>query len=137
MDGITYKYMFLDEDVVDGIEYTYSVVSYDMGVEPTYVIKLKSIGNGQFETVIDTNFSNPNEWANPEGYASIENSKGTTILDRNFVQVYPGVKPQDNLDNVNIVPNPYRARSNFKSQNLKGRYVLLICLENAKLAYLV
>ena len=29
--------MFIDEDVIDGIEYTYSVVSYDMGVEPTYV----------------------------------------------------------------------------------------------------
>jgi hypothetical protein len=25
VDGKTYKYMFLDEDVVDGIEYTYSI----------------------------------------------------------------------------------------------------------------
>ena len=56
IDGITYKYMFLDDDVTDGIEYTYSVVAYDMGVEPTYVKSYKSIGNGQFETVIDTNF---------------------------------------------------------------------------------
>ena len=121
VDGITYKYMFLDEDVTDGIEYTYSVVAYDMGVEPTYVKSYKSIGNGQFETVIDTNFSNPNEWANPEGYASIENSKGTTILDRNFVQVYPGVKPQNNLDNVNVVPNPYKVRSKFLESEFERR----------------
>ena len=113
--------MFLDEDVTDGIEYTYSVVAYDMGVEPTYVKSYKSIGNGQFETVIDTNFSNPNEWANPEGYASIENSKGTTILDRNFVQVYPGVKPQNNLDNVNVVPNPYKVRSKFLESEFERR----------------
>ena len=78
-------------------------------------------GIGDFETVIDTNFSNPNEWANPEGYASIENSKGTTVLDRNFLQVYPGVQPQDNLDNVNVVPNPYRARSNFKESEFERK----------------
>ena len=113
--------MFIDEDVIDGIEYTYSVVSYDMGVEPTYVTTYHPTGDGQFETVIDTNFSNPNEWANPEGYASIENSKGTTVLDRNFLQVYPGVQPQENLNNVNIVPNPYRARSQFKETEFERK----------------
>ena len=121
VDGKTYKYMFIDEDVIDGIEYTYSVVSYDMGVEPTYVTTYHPIGDGQFQTVIDTNFSNPNEWANPEGYASIENSKGTTVLDRNFLQVYPGVQPQENLNNVNIVPNPYRARSQFKETEFERK----------------
>ena len=80
-----------------------------MGVEPTYVTRYIPLGNGQFETIVDTNFSNPNEWANPEGYASIENSKGTTILDRNFSQVYPGIQPQNNLDKVKVVPNPYIA----------------------------
>ena len=121
VNGKTYKYMFVDKEVVDGIEYTYSVVSYDMGVEPTYVTNYLPIGDGQFKTVIDTNFSNPNEWANPEGYASIENSKGTTVLDRNFLQVYPGVQPQENLSNVNVVPNPYRARSQFKESEFERK----------------
>ena len=40
------------------------------------------LGDGQYYTRIDTNFSNPNKWADPDGYAAIENSKGTTILDR-------------------------------------------------------
>ena len=53
--------MFEDEDIVNGIEYTYSVVSYDMGVEPPYDITYIDIGNGQYETVIDTNYSNPNK----------------------------------------------------------------------------
>jgi hypothetical protein len=120
-DGVTYKYLFIDNDVIDGIEYTYSIVAYDMGVEPTYVTKYLPLSNGQFETVIDTNFSNPNEWANPEGYASIENSKGTTILDRNFAQVYPGIQPQENLDNVQVVPNPYFSRSKFKESEFERR----------------
>ena len=119
VDGITYKYMFIDNNVIDGIEYTYSIVAYDMGVEPTYVTRYIPLGDGQFETVIDTNFSNPNEWANPEGYASIENSKGTTILDRNFSQAYPGIQPQENLSNVKVVPNPYIARSQFKESEFQ------------------
>ena len=32
-----------------------------------------NIGNGQYETIVDTNYSNPDQWANPEGYAAIEN----------------------------------------------------------------
>jgi hypothetical protein len=121
IDGVTYKYLFIDDNVVDGIEYTYSIVAYDMGVEPTYVTRFIPIGDGQFETVVDTNFSNPNEWANPEGYASIENSKGTTILDRNFSQAYPGIQPQQNLDNVKVVPNPYFSRSRFKESEFERR----------------
>jgi len=121
IDGVIYKYLFIDEDVTDGLEYTYSIVAYDMGVEPTYVTNYVPIGEGKFETVIDTNFSNPNEWANPEGYASIENSKGTTILDRNFSQVYPGIQPQNNLDKVKVVPNPYLSRSRFKESEFERK----------------
>ena len=117
IDGITYKYKYRDDTgVVDGLEYTYSVVSYDMGVEPPFDVTYKDIGNGQYATEIDTNFSNPDQWASPDGYASIENSKGTTVLDRNFVQVYPGVVPVSDLSKVRVVPNPYRVASGFKEE---------------------
>ena len=117
IDGVIYKYRFRDNrDVIDGIEYTYSVVSYDMGVEPPYKVTYNSIGDGQYTTSVDTNFSNPDQWASPDGYASIENSKGTTVLDRNFVQVYPGVVPVTDLKNVRVVPNPYRVGSGFKEK---------------------
>ena len=113
-DDDTMNYMFIDHNVVNGIEYTYSVVAYDMGVEPPFKTRFIDIGNGQYETIVDTNYSNPDQWANPDGYAAIENSKGTTILDRNFAQVYPGVLPKDNLNEVGVVPNPYIVRSGFK-----------------------
>ena len=112
-DTATYKYMFIDSNVVDGLEYSYSVVAYDMGVEPPTIITYQDIGNGEFEEILETNYSNPDKWADPDGYASIENSKGTTILDPNFVQVYPGVVPVEDLSKVGVVPNPYRARSGF------------------------
>jgi hypothetical protein len=111
VDGDSFQYVFEDADVVDGLEYTYSIVAYDMGVEPPYKTVYEPIGDGQFNAVVDTNYSNPDQWANPEGYTYIENSKGTTILDRNFVQVYPGVQPQTSLKNVGVVPNPYIVRS--------------------------
>jgi hypothetical protein len=110
----TFRYMYEDDAVTNGVEYTYSVVAYDMGVEPPYEITYHQVGVGQYETVIDTNYSNPDKWADPDGYASIQNSKGTTILDRNFVQTYPGVTPETNLKHVGVVPNPYFVRSKFK-----------------------
>ena len=121
INGDTLQYVYVDRDVTDGIEYTYSVVAYDMGVEPPFVTRYIDAGNGQFEAIIDTNYSNPDQWANPEGYAAIENSKGTTILDRNFVQVYPGVVPRDDLESVGVVPNPYIVRSGFKESEYLRR----------------
>ena len=118
--GRTFNYMFEDEDIVNGVEYTYAVVAYDMGVEPPYDTTFIDLGNGQYETRIDTNYSNPNKWAEPDGYASLENSKGTTVLDKNFVQVYPGISPQTNLNDVKVVPNPYVVNSRFnESEHLR------------------
>mgnify|MGYP003333798040 CR=1 FL=1 len=45
--------MFEDENVVDGLEYTYSVVAYDMGLEPPYQTSYVEQGNGQYEMVVD------------------------------------------------------------------------------------
>ena len=112
-EGDTFTYMLEDNNVINGMEYTYSVVAYDMGVEPPTKTKYIDIGNGQFQSVVDTNYSNPNKWADPDGYAYLENAKGTTILDNNFVQVYPGVSAQKDLSRVRVVPNPYIVGSNF------------------------
>jgi len=118
-NGDTMTYMYVDTEVTDGLEYTYSVVAYDMGVEPPFETSYVDDGNGNYIAVIDTNQSNPDQWADPDGYASIENSKGTTILDRNFVQVYPGVMPVSGLSKVSVVPNPYKVGSGFKESEHK------------------
>lgn len=106
-------YTFIDYDVHDGIEYTYSVTAYDMGVETPISTRLVPIGNGQFQAVVDTNYSNPDGWSSPDGYESIECSKGTTVHDRNFITVTPGHPAEDDLDEIKVVPNPYIVHSRF------------------------
>ena len=81
IDGVTYKYRFRDVgDVIDGLEYTYSVVAYDMGVEPPFEESIINLGDGLYRVKIDTNYSNPDKWASPDGYSYIENSKGTNLV---------------------------------------------------------
>ena len=113
INDVDYHYLFEDNEIINGLEYTYSIVAYDMGIEPSLTKKFINIGNNEFEVEIDTNFSNPSKWADPEGYASIENSKGTTVLDKNFVQIYPGNKPYNSFSNIKVVPNPYLVSSRF------------------------
>jgi len=131
--GDTLWYKFEDNQVIDGMEYTYSVVAYDMGVEAPIQTNFVDMGNGTYKTSIDTNYSNPDKWADPDGYASIENSKGTTILDRNFVQIYPGSAPVNTLKNVSVVPNPYFSRSEFNETEHMRRIRFTNLTENCQI----
>ena len=114
----TCLYTFVDQNVIDGFEYTYSVTSYDMGVSGSSQV-LNDDG-----TLSTTYIANPDEWANPKGYQSIETSRGTTVYDPNFVVIVPGYKSttatEEGLKKVTVVPNPYVAHSEFnETQYLK------------------
>ena len=125
IDGKDYHYFFKDSNVVDGMEYTYAVTAYDMGVEADYSIVWKDTTGGVFpDTVWST--TNPEHWSHPNGYASIENSRGTTILDPNFVTVIPGAPPQEDLSKIKVVPNPYKVRSRFN----EDKYTKLLRFTN-------
>lgn len=113
IDGKEYNYVFIDSNVVDGMEYTYSVTAYDMGVEAPFVVEWYPDGSGGFIPDTIPGFANPDDWSAPAGYASIENSRGTTVLDANFVVVRPGSPPQSDLSKIKVVPNPYMQRSGF------------------------
>ena len=91
-DGtIECKYYYIDTDVLNGIEYTYSVVSYDMGLPDSTQVT-----------------ANPDSLARPNGYQHIESSKGSTTLDANFVTVIPGAQNTgDDCNSVRVIPNPY------------------------------
>ncbi len=109
-DNTGLQHTYVDTNVIDGVEYTYSVTAYDMGVEADFEvtwsedeeeIEVDVDGNGVIDTVLtittwvpDTTWgsSNPDHWATPYGYASLETSKGTTIHDPNFVTVIPGYR---------------------------------------------
>jgi len=109
-DTSVYHYKFVDENVYDGMQYTYSVTSYDMGIERDYTVVWEDSLDGFQPDTIDS-YSNPDNWASPDGYQHIESPRGTTIHDPNFVTVSPGAPPQSDLSDVKVVPNPYFARS--------------------------
>lgn len=113
INGNDYHYAFTDTDVQDGIKYTYAVTAYDMGVEADFTIQWDLDSTGGFLPDTTWSYSNPEHWSSPDGYASIENSKGTTILDKNFVQVYPGFKAVEAMGEIGVVPNPYIVRSHL------------------------
>ena len=89
------KYYFIDTNVLNGVEYTYSVVSYDTGLPDSTQVT-----------------ANPDSWARPNGYQYIESSRGSTELDGNFVTVIPGAQNTgNNCNRVRVIPNPYFGRS--------------------------
>jgi len=126
IDGIEYNYYYVDTNVVNGMHYTYSVTAYDMGVEADFVINWVTDGNGGFNPDTVWSSANPEHWSSPNGYQSLETSRGTTILDPNYVQIYPGVHAQNTSENIKVVPNPYISRSNFN----ENKYVRKIRFTN-------
>ena len=110
-DEETGMYTFTDTSVVNGFEYTYSVTAYDMGVSGA---NPSPNSNGTIDTLY---VANPEKWAAPDGYQSIENSKGTTVYDQNYVMATPSYRPSDNLSNIKVVPNPYIVWSGFEEYN--------------------
>tara|TARA_Y100001968_G_scaffold333733_1_gene398823 strand:+ start:3448 stop:7059 length:3612 start_codon:yes stop_codon:yes gene_type:complete len=109
--GTTYQYTFVDSLVTDGFEYTYSVTAYDTGVmSDEYVI---SIDDG--EVTIDTlSVPDPNGWGAINSFQYLENSKGTTEYDDNFVKVIPGYNAQSDWSNTFVSPNPFIVRSSYE-----------------------
>jgi len=108
---IILKYKFTDTNIVDGMEYTYSVTAYDMGVEEPYTVTWIDQGDGTFIMDSTRTQSNPDNWG---AYQSIENARGTTVHDRNFVTVISGAPPNEDLESVWVVPNPYIVHSEFR-----------------------
>lgn len=104
------QYSFVDTNVIDGIEYTYTVTAYDMGLEPFSVEFSDEDEDGIF--IADTTFpaTNPDEFLGPDtlhyydydgnlirstpnpnrGYWSLESPKGSSSDDKNFITIVSG-----------------------------------------------
>lgn len=103
------KYAFIDSNVYDGVEYTYTVTAYDIGLEPFEVSYTENDTSGVFSS--DTVWSplNPGHFLGPpilsyydadgehirdipntnRGYPSLESKKGK-IDEKNYITVIPG-----------------------------------------------
>ena len=90
-------YSFVDSSVVDGIEYTYVVNAYDMGLRTYTTEYFDEDGDGIYRDSTIWAPSNPFHYVNWDstsqseiGFPSLESPFGASREDSNFVQVIPG-----------------------------------------------
>ena len=87
------QYVYIDDDVVDGIEYAYSVTAYDMGLR-TYEVVYTLVDTINSIYSRDTVWSpiNPGHFTGPDGggYPSLECPLGQSESDVNFIKIIPG-----------------------------------------------
>jgi len=121
---------FIDYDVLDGIEYTYSITAYDMGIAPDYTLDFNEVSG-----ILDTTYSsaNPLHFATPDGYEHIETGKGTSRNDKNFITIKPGPLATETLQNdIKVVPNPYIASSIYNETEYKNQLRFTNLPQNCK-----
>jgi len=117
----TYKYKFVDYNVIDGIEYTYSVIAYDRGVPQEVITFYPSDDGDTLYTQEVSSIPDPGEWGKINPFEILESPKGTTVHDPNFLKVIPGYPPEDNLDKITVVPNPYIVHSDYNETEYKKK----------------
>ena len=104
------QYSFVDSNVVDGVEYTYTVTAYDIGIEPLTVVFTEIDSGGVYAADTVWSTTNPDQFLGPDtllyydvngdlvraqpnperGYPYLESDKGSTAADRNLITVIPG-----------------------------------------------
>ena len=120
-DTQKYKYKFVDDNVIDGIEYTYSVVAYDRGVSQEVITFYPSDDGDTLFTREASSIPDPGGWGEINPFELLESPKGTTVHDPNFLKVNPGYLPENTLDEIMVVPNPYIVHSDYNETEYKKK----------------
>ena len=87
------SYALIDTLVEDGIEYTYSVTAYDIGLRTFSIEYVDDNGDGIFDADTIWSKDNPGHFTSSDGtsgYPSLESPKGESQEDSNFITVVPG-----------------------------------------------
>ena len=87
------SYALIDTLVEDGIEYTYSVTAYDIGLRTFSIEYVDDNGDGIFDADTIWSIDNPGHFTSSDGtsgYPSLESPKGESQADSNFITVVPG-----------------------------------------------
>ena len=109
------EYAFIDSSVVDGVEYTYTICAYDIGLEPFDMQYILDDSTQTFSSDTVWASTNPDKFMGPQlinyydvygnflraspnpngGYPYLETDKGASPLDKNFITVVPGYTPSN------------------------------------------
>ena len=127
--GLTHSYV--DSNVIDGMEYTYIITAYDMGLRTYDVEYTDDDGDGIFTADTSWSLSNPDRiTVTGNGLPSLESEFGSSVLDDNYVKVTPGYyasnvwfPDQDNIDTL-FVTQSGTIGTGDKSYAVVDRYEL-------------
>ena len=127
--GLTHSYV--DSNVIDGMEYTYIITAYDMGLRTYDIEYTDDDGDGIFTADTSWSLSNPDRiTVAGEGLPSLESEFGSSVLDDNYVKVTPGYyasnvwfPDQDNIDTL-FVTQSGTIGTGDKSYAVVDRYEL-------------
>ena len=77
------------------------------------------------EWVADTvSVPDPNGWGEINSFQMLENSKGTTEYDDNFVKAIPGYTPQTDWSEILVIPNPFIRHSAYESNEYELKWMI-------------
>ena len=100
------------------------ISAYNTSFSPSFNLRLLNSGLPLptiLFTKLITSVPDPGSWGKVNPFRILESPKGTTIHDPNFVQVIPGYSPENNLDSIKVVPNPYIVHSDFNETEYKRK----------------
>ncbi len=127
--GLTHSYV--DSNVIDGMEYTYIITAYDVGLRTYDIEYTDDDGDGIFTADTSWSLSNPDRiTVAGKGLPSLESEFGSSVLDDNYVKVTPGYyasnvwfPDQDNIDTL-FVTQSGTIGTGDKSYAVVDRYEL-------------
>jgi len=132
-DGTTYDYTYVDNNVIDGFEYTYSITSYDTGVMSDRVSIIQDEQTGQW--ALDTvSVPDPNGWGAINPFEMLESGQGSSELDDNYVKAIPGYNPQTDWSLIEVVPNPFIRHSAYESNDYQLKWMIRGLPEDCKIS---
>ena len=122
---------FIDSSVLDGMEYTYVLTAYDMGLRSYEIEYTDEDNDGIFTADTIWSLSNPDHiLVNGSGLASLESDYGSSPLDQNYVSVTPGYYASnvwfpdpENIDTL-FVRQPGTIGTGDKTYSVVERYEL-------------
>ena len=114
-DNSGIQYAYVDSNVVDGVEYTYTICAYDIGLEPFEMEYIFNDSTQVYDSDTVWATTNPGKFMGPgmldyydiygsfirstpnpnRGHPYLETKKGASPIDNNFITVVPGYTPSN------------------------------------------
>ncbi len=102
------QYSYIDSNVIDGVEYTYTVTAYDMGMPRFEISFTETDSSGIFTADTVWPLSNPGNFVGPDSIIFFDNAGDSIRIDANPLGGYPFLESKKgnagDLNFITVVP---------------------------------